>query len=94
LFFAALRSHEKVHFEPLALLIYAFLLLGGTWLAIGQGGGLVAIASAAVWLRRVRWASSSGRALRPERRDRPGLDVPSCAVLALLLADRRGTIDT
>jgi len=48
LFFSALRSHEKVHYEPLALLTYAFLLLGGTWLAIAQGGGLVAIASAAV----------------------------------------------
>lgn len=44
LFFASLRSVEKVQFEPLSLGIYAIILLGGTAWAVSRGGTLVSIA--------------------------------------------------
>lgn len=44
LFFAALRSHERVEYEPVSLLVYAAALLGGTGWVIYSGAGLAGIA--------------------------------------------------
>jgi len=62
LFFAALRSHERVQYEPAALLIYAGALLAGAGWVVRRGGGLEMLAGVALiaQLAALLWIASAG----------------------------------